>query len=102
VSDADDVNISILTVMANAYYDFDTDSGIRPYIMGGAGIADVDTNQDTDSETVFAWQVGAGLGFEVADNTTLDLGYRYLKPSEIEDSIDIESHNVMLGLRYQF
>ncbi|AOS84690.1 hemagglutinin [Chlorobaculum limnaeum] len=102
VSDFDDVNISILTVMANAFYDFDTDSGIRPYIMGGAGIADVDTNQDTDSETVFAWQVGAGLGFEIADNTTLDLGYRYLKPSEIEDSIDIDSHNVMLGLRYQF
>lgn len=97
-----DEEASLLTVMANAYYDFDTDSSVRPYIMGGVGMANADTSWDDDDETVFAWQVGAGLGFEIADNTTLDLGYRYLKPSELEDSIDIESHNVMLGLRYQF
>lgn len=102
LSDFDDVNVSVLTGMANAYYDFDIDSSVRPYIMGGAGIASVDTNQDTDSETVFAWQVGAGLGFKIARNTTLDLGYRYLKPNKIEDSLEIESHNVMLGLRFQF
>ena len=102
LSDYDGEDVSLLTVMANAYYDFDTDSSVRPYIMAGAGVANAETSWDDDDESVFAWQVGAGLGFEIADNTTLDLGYRYLKPSEFDNDVEAESHNVMLGLRYQF
>jgi len=108
VSDDDEVDVSLLTVMANAYYDFDAGSGVKPYIMGGLGVAHVNVSApDTDdSDNVFAWQLGAGLGFEVADNTTLDLGYRYLKPGKFngdDDEGDAEwaVHNVMLGLRYQ-
>jgi opacity protein-like surface antigen len=103
-SDSDDEDGSILTVMGNAYYDFDAGSGVKPYIMGGLGIASVDSSV-TDDETVFAWQVGAGLGFEIAECTTLDLGYRYLKPSDLDVygyNVEIESHNITLGLRYQF
>jgi len=99
-------DVSLLTLMANAYYDIDIDSSVRPYIMGGVGMANADTSWQDDDETVFAWQVGAGLGFEIADNTTLDLGYRYLKPNDFDNDfagkIKTESHNVMLGLRYQF
>ncbi|RXK87707.1 porin family protein [Chlorobaculum sp. 24CR] len=96
-----DEDVSLLTVMANAYYDFDAGSGVKPYVMAGAGIANADSSDD-DSETVFAWQVGAGLGFEVAECTTLDLGYRYLKPNDFDNNVKFESHNVTLGLRYQF
>jgi opacity protein-like surface antigen len=106
LSNIDDEDIALLTIMANAYYDFDAGSGIKPYIMGGAGIANVDTSWDDQDEIVFAWQIGAGLGFEVAYNTTVDVGYRYLKPSDFENdsvgTIKCESHNMMLGLRYQF
>jgi outer membrane autotransporter protein len=101
-----DYDVSLLTLMANAYYDIDTDSSVRPYIMGGVGMANADTSWNDQDETVFAWQVGAGLGFEIADNTTLDLGYRYLKPNDFDNDsvgdVKSESHNVMLGLRYQF
>ncbi|MBN1928097.1 MAG: porin family protein [Chlorobiaceae bacterium] len=99
-----DADGSMLTVMGNAYYDFDAGSGVKPYIMGGLGMASVDSSL-TDSEDVFAWQVGAGIGFEVAECTTLDLGYRYLKPNDVDyfgSDVEIESHNVTLGLRYQF
>jgi len=95
---------SLLTVMGNAYYDFDSGSGVKPYIMGGAGMARVHVSSG-DNDNVFAWQVGAGLGFKVADNTTLDLGYRYLKPSDFNingNSASWAVHNAMLGLRYQF
>lgn len=99
-------DVALLTLMANAYYDIDTDSSVRPYIMGGVGMANADTSWDDEDETVFAWQVGAGLGFEITDNTTLDLGYRYLKPNDFDNAsvgnVKSKSHNVMLGLRYQF
>lgn len=105
LSDFDD-DVSILTVMGNAYYDIDTDSSITPYLMAGAGMAHVEFSEAGDDD-VFAWQVGAGLGFEVAECTTLDLGYRYLKVSEADTDSWVgkgkgAAHNVMLGLRYMF
>lgn len=101
-----DEDVSLLTLMANAYYDFDAGSGVMPYIMGGLGMAHVDLSWADDGEDVFAWQIGAGLGIKVADSTTLDLGYRYLKPNSFDThglgDGELECHNVMLGLRYQF
>ncbi|WP_041466370.1 outer membrane protein [Chlorobaculum parvum] len=100
-----DDDLSLLTVMANAYYDIDTGSDITPYLMAGAGWAHVDSSWD-ESDDVFAWQVGAGLGFKVADCTTLDLGYRYLRPNKFDlgegDNTKWAVHNIMLGLRYNF
>ncbi|HHE31773.1 MAG TPA: porin family protein [Chlorobaculum parvum] len=101
-----DEDISLLTVMANAYYDIDTGSDITPYIMAGAGWAHADMSWD-ETDDVFAWQVGAGLGFKVAECTTLDLGYRYLKPDKIDSKdapgkMKLAVHNIMLGLRYNF
>ena len=98
-------DLSLLTVMANAYYDIDTGSDITPYLMAGAGWAHVDTSWDYNDDDVFAWQVGAGLGFEVAECTTLDLGYRYLRPNKFGpdgDEAKLAVHNIMLGLRYNF
>ena len=101
----EDEDVSLLTVMGNAYYDIDTDSDITPYLMAGAGWARAESSVDDDSETAFAWQVGAGLGFQVAECTTLDLGYRYLKPNTFDfdgDDVKASSHNIMLGLRQTF
>ncbi|ACF12368.1 porin opacity type [Chlorobaculum parvum NCIB 8327] len=101
----DDIDISLLTVMANAYYDINTGSDVSPYIMAGAGWAHVGMPSD-ESDDVFAWQVGAGLGVKVSECTTLDLGYRYLKPNKFgPDGNDVYKwavHNVMLGLRFNF
>jgi len=101
-----DEDISLLTVMVNAYYDFDAGSGVSPYVMGGLGMARVDMSWTSDDEDVFAWQLGAGVGYKVAERTTLDLGYRYLKPNNFDThgmgDGKLACHNIMLGLRYQF
>lgn len=96
--------LSYWTFMANAYYDFDAGSGMKPYVMGGLGVADGRARFSTpgfdDSRTDFAWQLGAGVGVKVADNTTFDLGYRYFKPDN--NVADFNSHNIIAGIRYKF
>ncbi len=97
--------LEILTAMANAYYDFDTGSKVKPYIMAGAGIADVSTEDDYTNGTGFAWQLGAGIGFEVAKNVTFDLGYRYITAEDIdnlEGEMTWHAHNILAGIRYEF
>ncbi len=99
-------DVSMLTVMANGYYDIDTNSKITPYVMAGLGVADVKVSW-ADSSTNFVWQVGFGAGFKVDDNVTLDLGYRYIRPEGLEcpdDHADVSLHSqhIMAGIRYQF
>lgn len=84
------------TYMANAYYDFDAGSGMLPYLTVGLGGADGHNVPVSNNKTEFAWKLGTGIGFKVADNTTFDLGYRYFKPD------NGDSHNIIAGLRYQF
>ncbi|MBV5319780.1 MAG: porin family protein [Chlorobium phaeobacteroides] len=107
----DNVDVSILSFMANAYVDFEMkDSALTPYLMAGLGLASVDFSDDGgddfEAESVFAWQIGAGIGVKAADNLTVDLGYRYFVPSDVEiddvDKITLASSNIMLGLRYGF
>ncbi len=99
---------SLLTVMANGYYDINQGSAYSPYVMAGAGVADVNVSWNPSNGTrSFVWQVGAGLGFKVDDNITLDLGYRYIKTEGLEcpkESADVSlsSQHIMAGIRYQF
>lgn len=95
-----DDDVSYLSFMGNGYYDFDAGSGIKPYLMAGAGVTSTDKSWSDNNSTNFAWQVGAGLGFKISDNTTFDLGYRYFRPDNGETSSHV--HNVQAGIRYQF
>jgi opacity protein-like surface antigen len=78
----------ILTFMANIWYDVPLSEALTPYIGGGAGVAIVDAdsgykdNSNYDpifdsSEAAFAFQLGAGLRWHVAENIALDVGYRF-------------------------
>ncbi|MBK6705916.1 MAG: hypothetical protein IPG56_20640 [Caulobacteraceae bacterium] len=49
----------------------------RVKIEGGAGSA---------SDTVFAYQGLAGIGFAMNDRTTFDLGYRYFMAPDVDIS----------------
>ncbi len=78
-----------ITLLANAYYDFHFASGLKPYIGGGLGVAFLSADVEStltgttlldDSDTVFAYQLFAGVGYEiqVADRpVTLLLDYSY-------------------------
>jgi opacity protein-like surface antigen len=113
-----DGDTSSMALMVNAYYDFKMVSPtIVPYIGVGTGGAFISVDASVeglqlldDDDLVFAYQAMAGVGFAVNKQVTIDLGYKYFAtadPSiEVEGggSVDSEyaSHNVFLGLRYNF
>ncbi len=91
------------------------------YAGGGIGIASVDVNTRDQAftgkeDTInFAWQGGAGLGYELTDTTTFSVGWRYLSMGETEVDLmlgpgvkggeyvlDMSSHEIVTGLRINF
>lgn len=123
-------------LMANAYADLGTFKGFTPYVGAGLGASRVSIHSfrdrgidlagnptlayaDTDSKWNFAWALHAGLGFDVTENTTIDLGYSFVHlgdgqtgdivpydgPGTVDNPMhfrDITSHDFKLGLRYKF
>lgn len=112
VPDGIDAEVSILSFMANGYIDIEMPAAmVTPYLMAGAGVANVDFDADdivgdSDSDTVFAYQFGAGIGIDATPNVMLDLGYRYFATGDVspEEDVDINiaSHNIMAGVRVGF
>lgn len=104
-----DGNASVLSLMGNGYFDFDTSSAVKPFVMGGLGFAkisldstDLDANED---DTVFAFQLGVGLGFAVNETTTLDIAYRYMGTTEADftgTKVTYGSNNFLAGIRVAF
>lgn len=113
-----DGSASATYLLANVWFDIPTGSGFTPYIGGGLGAAYVKAtgtlpaplNDEIDLEGWgWAYQVGAGVKVDVADNIALDLGYRYkaIVDADLEgngdDAIaDIGSHVVQVGLTFGF
>lgn len=123
---------SNLTTMLNIYVDPFSLAGLdtgafSPYLQGGIGWArnktkDLKfTNAGTifgDTHNDFAWQIGAGVLYEITDNLKLDLSYHYIDMGEARASnsynnggttlnlgnidFDLQAHEVLLGLQYQF
>ena len=66
------------------------------------------------TDTVFAYQVGAGMGYEVTDAITVQLGYRLLKANQLEftgrsamgatatATTEMQVHLFEIGVRYRF
>lgn len=83
----DDIENSTFSnaLLVNAYYDFDTHTGFKPYIGAGIGIAELEyKNEDwitglvfKDKGTNFAYQFGAGVSYDFNKHFSLDVGYRY-------------------------
>lgn len=126
---ADKVKVSHDSMMVNAYYDFNTNTKFTPYVGGGIGVARLKANGKeaiaanvgkTDfygvdglsrSKNNFAWNVGAGVGYQVNENVTIDAGYRYVDNGSISvwsldgaNKLEAESksHEFLLGVRYEF
>ncbi len=114
-------DVSATYLLANLWVDIENDSSFTPYIGGGmgAGWADASTSFGGgafgygDGELGFAFQLGAGLKFDLSENASIDLGYRYKSILNVNfdevggglnafTSGDVNSHNVQLGLTYSF
>lgn len=107
-----------LGFMANGYYDFDTDSNWVPFAMAGIGGARLNIDITSlagaavtydESDTVFAYQVGAGIGYKISPTTTVNLSYRFFGTTDptFDDGVDkieseYQSHNILVGITVWF
>lgn len=94
-----DGGVSAFAFMVNAYYDLNPDGKLVPYVGAGLGVLNVSTDAESaeapadgtvlidDSDSVFGYQVGAGLGYKIdvpggGSDVTLSFDYRYLASFE--------------------
>ena len=100
-----------------------------PYLQGGIGWARNKTDDLVFAMTEkqlgathndLAWQIGAGLNYAITDQWKIDVSYRFIDMGEARGSktfqrasgtlgevprearFDLQAHEVMLGLQYQF
>lgn len=60
----------------------------------------------TKSKTNFAYALMAGVGYDIADGLTLDVGYRYLNMGKVKvpgatTNAKLQEHEARVGLRYR-
>lgn len=109
-------DVSNLAFLLNGYFDIKTGTALTPYISAGIGVDRVEISainvpsygaltSKSYSDTVFAYQVGAGVGFAVTEKVTIDLKYRYFGTSDPKFDVvktTNSSNNIYLGVRYTF
>jgi opacity protein-like surface antigen len=100
---------SVWTYMCNAYVDIHVSKVLNPFIEFGVGAADVEMGSE-DIKCLFAIQMGFGVAYTMTDHIFLDLKYTCFvtdtydvrEENESYRSDRLTSHQVQLGLRYQF
>ena len=117
-----DGNASATYLLGNLWYDIDTGSGFTPYIGAGIGAGYVTADGaitvsgapgTTPAIDIAGWgwayQIGAGVKFDVADNVALDLGYRWksVVDAKLEGPVNdatatVGSHVLQVGLTIGF
>jgi opacity protein-like surface antigen len=113
----DDGEISHTALFANAYYDFNREGAIRPYVGAGVGVSKVDVQYSPSGvgvidgdDTKFAWQGKAGVTWAFSDALQFYGEYAYRATEDITltnrlfpGSLDIENeqHAVSIGLRFK-
>lgn len=106
---------SASSFLLNSYYDFHNDSKITPYISVGVGISDItskimaDNGNQTNKSTDLAYQIGAGISYDVSSNLKLDTGYRFVDNGNISFErnggifkTDLQANEFYVGARYSF
>ena len=110
-----------LTLLVNGYYDFHLESGLKPYVGAGMGVAFLSADAEgfgrkltDDSDAVFAYQAFAGVGYEVnvgGQPVTFLLDYSYFasqnptitgKTTGTEFEFEFNGHYLGLGALFFF
>jgi len=104
-------DVTAMSLLLNCLVDFETGTNFTPYAGAGIGMAQVEINEGADSEddTVFAYQLVAGIGYTIVENVALDVSYRYFATANPaygegggETEIEYGSHNFYMGIRFSF
>ncbi len=108
----------VFSGMVNTYLDYGI-GAFRPFVGGGVGVARVTFDDHgvvsasdvmDDTGNAFAWQVMAGVGFDVTNSFTMEAMVRYQDIPGIDlvsstgpsSDIDLSSTQVLLGARFSF
>ncbi len=107
-------NVSLNNFLVNAILRY-PEGKIHPYVGGGIGGSSVYiknteaiggrvVNDASETSTGFAWQLLAGVNFELAPNLSADLTYRYFgtNPSFTAINVDYRTSAVTAGLNFHF
>jgi len=126
VSASQSFKVAAHSLMANAFYDINTDTPLTPYFGGGLGMAFLDAKykssingaqtKKSSTDWNLAWNVGAGVAYQFNDSLALDFGYRYVDLGSSEcgvsaagssgasfktdGKVDYTTHEFSLGLRF--
>ena len=110
-------------LLANFYYDIETGTAFTPYVGAGLGaawnvtkatgtvIATGASAEYNRTTVALAWDVCAGCAYALSDKWKITGGYRFLDLGKVVwgdhntaqlTSKEIVSHEVLVGLRYEF
>lgn len=114
-------DLSALSVLANMYHEFDTQTRFVPYYGLGVGFASIDaenygvaTAPDAleDDDTAFLYQVNVGLDYMLTKQFDMGLRYRYAATDGAEwtgsgagaeaRDLDFQSSNYLVNVTYRF
>lgn len=100
-------DFDVVTYLVNGYFDFNMESRFIPYLTAGIGGATVNFSEPgfDEDDTVFAYQLGVGVGIAMSEALILDFRYRYLATQDAELGVyeaETASHNLTVGLRMAF
>ena len=128
---SDSHKVRMHTLMVNAYYDIETNSSITPFVGAGLGVAFTKLAQTysaqyeifnydisgsvgmSDTKTKFAWNVAAGVTYNIDENLDMDFTARYVNAGKTSVKTNIQGVNVkgeaklssidlLAGIRYTF
>jgi outer membrane immunogenic protein len=104
-SSSGDQEIRLSSLLFNLYYDFKNGSRFTPYLCAGLGLGNIKLDGATESDAVAAYQVGAGMAFQISERVALDLKGRYLGATDAEfdtSSLDFSAINAIFDVRIYF
>lgn len=87
----------------NAYYDFPTNTAVKPFVGFGVGLADIENGKDKE----FTWALHAGVNYDLTKELYLGAKVSRYTVSGPTDSlgltyedIDVTYYGLQLGLRF--
>lgn len=115
--------VRAVTALFNGYLDLGTWYRATPYIGAGAGISQMRTfdyvstaappftTDNAHTQWKFTWAAMAGVGYAIAPNIMVDVGYRYVNFGDVTTGSDafgsmtlknLAAHEVRVGFRWSF
>ena len=109
-------DITSTSFLLNGYYDFRNPSDFTPFLSAGIGVSKVELSARTVSgfgrrvipsidDTVFAYQLSAGVAYAINETVAVEVKYRYFVNSDLESDtweFTSRSHNIYAGIRFFF